>query len=100
MWPAKNRRRYDRSALRYPSDLTDDEWALVERLIPPAKRSGNRRQVDVRELMNGIMYGLTISPRKITLHVCDGPRAREVHPALGVAHHRQLFAPLDDATMS
>jgi hypothetical protein len=30
MWTAKNRRRYDRSALRYPSDLTDDEWAHVE----------------------------------------------------------------------
>ena len=28
MWTAKNRRRYDRSALRYPSDLTDDEWRV------------------------------------------------------------------------
>ena len=26
MWTAKNRGRYDRSKLRYPSDLTDDEW--------------------------------------------------------------------------
>jgi hypothetical protein len=37
MWTAKNRGRYDRSKLRYPSDLTDDEWAHVEPLIPPAK---------------------------------------------------------------
>ena len=59
MWTAKNRGRYDRSALRYPSDLTDDEWALVEPLIPPAKRGGNRRHVDVREVMNGIMYILS-----------------------------------------
>ena len=29
MWTSKNRRRYDRSKLRYPSDLTDDEWKLV-----------------------------------------------------------------------
>ena len=29
--------------LRYPSDLTDEEWALSEPLIPPAKRGGNRR---------------------------------------------------------
>jgi len=29
MWTAQNRRRYDRSQLRYPSDLTDDEWANV-----------------------------------------------------------------------
>ena len=49
MWTAKNRGRYDRSALRYPSDLTDDEWALVEPLIPPAKRGGNKRHVDVRK---------------------------------------------------
>ena len=41
MWTVKNRGRYDRSKLRYPSDLTDDEWAHVEPLIPPAKRGGN-----------------------------------------------------------
>src|SRR5665213_3582703 len=29
MWTTKNRGRYDRSQLRYPSDLTDEEWALV-----------------------------------------------------------------------
>jgi hypothetical protein len=40
MWTSKNRARYDRSKLRYPSDLTDDEWAHVEPLIPPAKRGG------------------------------------------------------------
>jgi transposase len=59
MWTAKNRGRYDRSKLRYPSDLTDDEWALVEPLIPPARRGGNKRHVDVREVMNGIMYVLS-----------------------------------------
>jgi transposase len=59
MWTAKNRGRYDRSALRYPSDLTDYEWALVEPLIPPAKRGGNKRHVDVREVMNGMMYILS-----------------------------------------
>jgi hypothetical protein len=35
---------------RYPSDLTDDEWAHVEPLIPPAKRGGNKRHVEVREV--------------------------------------------------
>ena len=59
MWTSKNRGRYDRSALRYPSDLTDDEWAYVDPLIPPAKRGGNKRHVDVREVMNGIMYILS-----------------------------------------
>jgi len=56
MWTTENRNRYDRTKLRYPSDLTDDEWALVKPLIPPAKRGGNRRTVDVREVVNGIMY--------------------------------------------
>ncbi|MGA9600354.1 MAG: IS5/IS1182 family transposase, partial [Methylocystis sp.] len=38
MWTDENRGRYDRSKLRYPSDLTDEEWAQVEPLLPPAKR--------------------------------------------------------------
>ena len=33
--------------------LTDDEWEHVEPLIPPAKRGGNKRHVEVREVMNG-----------------------------------------------
>ena len=58
MWTTQNRGRYDRSKLRYPSDLTDAEWALVEPLIPPAKRGGNKRTVNVREIVNGRMYVL------------------------------------------
>jgi len=59
MGTRKNRQRYDRSRLRYPSDLTDDEWGHVEPLIPPAKRGGSKRRVDIREVMNGIMYILS-----------------------------------------
>jgi transposase len=59
MWKAENRARYDRSHLRYPSDLTDEEWALIEPEIPPAKRGGNRRRVDIREVVNGLMYVLS-----------------------------------------
>jgi Putative transposase of IS4/5 family (DUF4096) len=55
MWTAKNRGRYDRSKLRYPSDLTDEEWTHVEPLIPPAKGGGNRRRINVREVVKGIM---------------------------------------------
>src|SRR5262249_4972580 len=40
MWTTENRPRYNRDKLRYPSDLTDEEWALVEPLIPPAKHGG------------------------------------------------------------
>jgi len=59
MWTAENRKRYDRSKLRYPSDLTDEEWGHIAPLIPPARRGGNKRTVDVREVMNGIMYVLS-----------------------------------------
>ena len=31
MWTTENRPRYDRDRLRYPSDLTDEEWSLVDR---------------------------------------------------------------------
>jgi transposase len=57
MWTAENRGRYDHSKLRYPSDLTNEEWGLVEPLIPPGK--GNMRRVNVREVMNGVMYILS-----------------------------------------
>jgi transposase len=55
MWTVKNRRQYDRSQWRYSSDLTGEEWAHVEPLIPGAKTGGNKRRVNVREVMNGIM---------------------------------------------
>lgn len=59
MWTPENRPLYNRDHLRYPSDLTDAEWALVEPLLPPAKRGGRKRTVKLREVVNGIMYVLS-----------------------------------------
>jgi len=59
MWTAANRPKYNRDKLRYPSDLTDEEWSHIEPLIPPAKRGGRHREVNVREVLNGIMYVLS-----------------------------------------
>src|SRR5277367_2627265 len=59
MWTTENRGRYDRSRLRYPSDLTDGEWQLVEPLIPRGKRGGGKRTVVMREVVNGLMYILS-----------------------------------------
>src|SRR3954453_16468508 len=59
MWTRENRGRYDRSKLRYPSDVSDEEWALVAPLIPAAKRGGNKRRVNLREGVNGLMYILS-----------------------------------------
>lgn len=59
MWTKENRTRYDRSKLRYPSDVTEAEWALIEPLIPPGKRGGGKRTADMREVVNGVMYVLS-----------------------------------------
>ena len=59
MWKPEHRRAAERCGMRYPSDLTDAEWALVEPMIPPAKRGGRKRSVDVREVLNGIFYILS-----------------------------------------
>ena len=59
MWTIENRPRYNRDKLRYPSDLTDEEWTLVEPQIPPAKHGGRHRTVVVREVVNGVMYVLS-----------------------------------------
>lgn len=42
----------------YPTDLTDKEWELLEPLIPPAKPGGRPREVDMREIVNAIVYQL------------------------------------------
>ncbi len=41
---------------RYTSDLTDEEWAILEPLIPPAKEGGRPRTINMREVLNGIFY--------------------------------------------
>jgi transposase len=59
MWTTNNRVRYDRTKLRYPSDLTDEEWTLIKPLIPPGKPGGGKRTVVMREVVNGLMYILS-----------------------------------------
>ena len=59
VWTQKNRPRYDRDHLRYPSDLTDEEWAVVAPLIPPPRPGGGKRRTDMRAVVNGLMYILS-----------------------------------------
>jgi len=40
----------------YPSDLTDEQWNLIVRLIPPAEPGGRDRSVNMREVVNGVLY--------------------------------------------
>ena len=55
LWTSENRGRYNRGRLRGPTDLADEEGALVAPLIPPAKRGGNKRSIALREVVNGLM---------------------------------------------
>src|SRR5262249_53128035 len=41
---------------RYPSDVSDQQWAILEPLIPPAKPGGHPRTTDIREVINAILY--------------------------------------------
>src|SRR3712207_9461188 len=48
--------RYDRRDQRYPSDVTDAEWPILEPFLPVAQGSGRPRVHGLREIMNGIRY--------------------------------------------
>ena len=58
MWTPEHRLAARRVGQRYDSDLTDEEWTLVEPLIPPPKRGGGKRTVNIREVLNGLFYVL------------------------------------------
>lgn len=55
-WTDIARREHSREGLRYPSDMTDAEWALTAPFVPPAKRGGRPRTADMREVLNAILY--------------------------------------------
>jgi putative transposase len=41
---------------RYPTDLTDPQWEILQPLIPAAKPGGRPREVDLREVLNTLLY--------------------------------------------
>ncbi len=55
-WTDIARREHSRVGLRYPTDMTDEEWALLAPFIPPAKTGGRRRTTDMREVLNAMLY--------------------------------------------
>ena len=111
MWTPEHRRAAERRGLRYPSDLTDAEWALVEPMIPPARHGERKRSINVREVLNGIFYVLWTGcqwkalpkdlPPKSTVHDYlelwnwDGTLER-IHHTLYVAVREQAGRPFDE----
>ena len=55
-WTEITRAQYRRKGLRYSSDTTDAEWAVLEPLLPAARRLGRPRTVNMREIVNGILF--------------------------------------------
>ena len=58
-WTEITRPQYRRAGLRYASDLTDDEWVLIEPHLPPPRLLGRPRETDLREAVNAMFYLLT-----------------------------------------
>lgn len=58
-WTEITRRQYRRDGLRYASNLTDDEWSLIDPFLPEPARLGRPRSVDLRVIVNAIMYMAT-----------------------------------------
>jgi putative transposase len=58
MWTPTTRRQHSRDHLRYGSDLTDAEWALIAPFMPAPARTGRPRLWAMREIMNAIFYVL------------------------------------------
>ena len=46
----------------YPTDLTSEQWQIVQPLIPPPKLGGRPRKTDIREVLDGIFYLLRSAP--------------------------------------
>jgi putative transposase len=55
-WTKTTRKQYRRNGLRYASDLTDQEWKLIAPLLPKPRKVGRPREIDLREVLNAILY--------------------------------------------
>jgi putative transposase len=58
MWTPTTRAQHSRAGLRYGSDLTDAEWAILAPFLPAKARCGRRRAYPMRELVNAMCYVL------------------------------------------
>ena len=58
MWTKEARIQHAPREGRYPSDVTDAEWAIIAPMIPPQRQGGRHRETDMREVMNAVRYVL------------------------------------------
>lgn len=58
MWTPTTRAQYSRAGLRYGSDVTDAEWAILAPFLPAPRLCGRHRKWEMREIVNAIFYVL------------------------------------------
>ena len=56
MWTEITRPQYERKGLRYASDVTDGEWALIAPRLPPRYKRGRPRETELRSVVNALLY--------------------------------------------
>ena len=56
MWTDDQRKEHKPRVGRYPSDVSDAEWAFIEPMIPPPRTGGRKRDTNMREVFNAIRY--------------------------------------------
>src|SRR5512132_4214008 len=97
MWTELHRKTYERVGGRYPSDMTDGEWARLEPLIPAA--NGRPRTTNMREAINAILYLLRTGcpwrylprdgfPPRSTVYLPQFPEGLRVECDLGTIAYR------------
>jgi hypothetical protein len=77
----KSQRKYRRDGLRYASDTTDAEWAMIAPFMPPAAERGRPRTTQLRAVVNAIFY-IAQTGCHLTLSLSKGADAAEGFSAL------------------
>ena len=72
-WNETTRGKYKRDSARYESDLSDEEWNIVEPLLPPPSKLGRRRAADLRQICDAIQHMLSAGRRRRAIPKCFPP---------------------------
>lgn len=62
----------------YPTDLTDSQWHIIQELIPPAKSGGRPRSLEMRQVLNAILY-ITVGGIQWRMLPKDYPKWQSVY---------------------
>jgi putative transposase len=93
-WTEITREQYRRDGLRYASDMKDEEWKVLAPLLPKRRRVGRPREVDLRAVVNAILYILATSCQWRALPKDFPPRSTVQYYFYGW-RDRRVFRPIN-----